>query len=107
MPLPTGFNANPAPIPIAHAPALPANLVPNTILDTPSLSDNITSTDIPIPSIVSHPMQTRSKSGIYKPKLIYAALIDYAVTEPTSYIVASKHFSWCTAMDEEFQALQK
>uniref|UniRef100_A0A2N9HIT4 Integrase catalytic domain-containing protein n=1 Tax=Fagus sylvatica TaxID=28930 RepID=A0A2N9HIT4_FAGSY len=101
MPLPTGFTDNPAPTPTAHASPLPANTVPNTI------PDNTTSTDIPIPTVVSHPMQTRSKSGIYKPKLTYAAIIDYAVTEPTSYTVASKHSSWCTAMDEEFQALQK
>uniref|UniRef100_A0A2N9FJQ3 Integrase catalytic domain-containing protein n=1 Tax=Fagus sylvatica TaxID=28930 RepID=A0A2N9FJQ3_FAGSY len=64
-------------------------------------------TDIPLPHSIPHPMQTRSKSGIVKPKLTYAALIDYAVTEPTSYTVASKHSSWCTTMDEEFQALQK
>uniref|UniRef100_A0A2N9FW57 Reverse transcriptase Ty1/copia-type domain-containing protein n=1 Tax=Fagus sylvatica TaxID=28930 RepID=A0A2N9FW57_FAGSY len=107
MPLPTGFTANPTPIPTASAPNLPANPVPNTSPDTPFLFDNITSIDIPIPSVVSHPMQTRSKSDIYKPKLTYATLIDYAVTEPTSYTVASKHSSWCTAMDEEFQALQK
>ena len=108
MSLPTGFNANPAPIPTTHAPTtMPANPVPNTIPNTTSLSDNITSTDIPIPhthipSVVPHPMQTRSKSGIYKPKLTYAALIDYAVIEPTSYTVASKHSSWCTTMYEEF-----
>uniref|UniRef100_A0A2N9FUI2 Integrase catalytic domain-containing protein n=1 Tax=Fagus sylvatica TaxID=28930 RepID=A0A2N9FUI2_FAGSY len=64
-------------------------------------------TDIPLPHSIPHPMQTRSKSGIVKPKLTYAALIDYAVTEPTSYTVASKHSSWCTTMDEEFQAFQK
>uniref|UniRef100_A0A2N9I2X8 Reverse transcriptase Ty1/copia-type domain-containing protein n=1 Tax=Fagus sylvatica TaxID=28930 RepID=A0A2N9I2X8_FAGSY len=99
--LPTRFTDHPAPTPTTHASPLPANTVPNTI------PDNTTSTDIPIPTVVSHPMQTRSKSGIYKPKLTYAAIIDYAVTEPTSYTVASKHSSWCTAMDEEFQALQK
>ena len=112
MPLPTGFNANPAPIPTAHAPTMPTNPIPNTILDTTSLSDNITSTAIPIPhthtpSVVPHPMQTRSKGGIYKPKLTYAALIDYAVTEPTSYTVAFKHSSWCTAIDEEFLGSSK
>ena len=107
MPLPTGFTADPAPIPTASAPNLLANPVPNTSPDTPSLSDNITSTDIPIPSVVSHPLQTRSKNGIYKPKLTYAALIDYAMTEPTSYTVAFKHSSWCTTMDEKFQALKK
>jgi hypothetical protein len=52
-------------------------------------------------------MQTRSKNGIFKPKLGYTAKVDYSTTEPTSYSIASKHPQWCTAMDEEFQALHK
>uniref|UniRef100_A0A2N9FW81 Reverse transcriptase Ty1/copia-type domain-containing protein n=1 Tax=Fagus sylvatica TaxID=28930 RepID=A0A2N9FW81_FAGSY len=52
-------------------------------------------------------MQTRSKSGIVKPKLGYAVQVDYSTTEPTTYSVASKHPQWCNAMNEEFQALQK
>uniref|UniRef100_A0A2N9GCI3 Integrase catalytic domain-containing protein n=1 Tax=Fagus sylvatica TaxID=28930 RepID=A0A2N9GCI3_FAGSY len=108
IPLPTGFTNNPTPIPTS----LPTNPIPNLHSDTVPLSDNTHSTDMPLPHthlplVVPHPMQTRSKSGIVKPKLTYAALIDYALTEPTSYTVASKHSSWCTAMDEEFQALQK
>uniref|UniRef100_A0A2N9HE34 Integrase catalytic domain-containing protein n=1 Tax=Fagus sylvatica TaxID=28930 RepID=A0A2N9HE34_FAGSY len=55
----------------------------------------------------THPMQTRSKSGIVKPKLGYAVQVDYSTTEPTTYSVASKHPQWCNAMNEEFQALQK
>jgi hypothetical protein len=56
---------------------------------------------------ITHPMQTRSKNGIFKPKLGYTAHIDYNLTEPTTYSTASKHPQWCNAMDEEFQALQK
>uniref|UniRef100_A0A2N9GLJ4 Reverse transcriptase Ty1/copia-type domain-containing protein n=1 Tax=Fagus sylvatica TaxID=28930 RepID=A0A2N9GLJ4_FAGSY len=52
-------------------------------------------------------MQTRSKSGIFKPKLGYAALIDYKTTEPPSYKIAAQHPQWCTAMQEEFAALQQ
>ena len=52
-------------------------------------------------------MQTRSKNGIYKPKLGYAAQVDYTVTEPPSYKIAAQHSLWCTAMQEEFAALQK
>jgi hypothetical protein len=52
-------------------------------------------------------MQTRSKSGIFKPKVSYTAQVDSSLTEPTSYTAASKHPQWCTAMTEEFQALQK
>jgi transposase InsO family protein len=64
------------------------------------------STKPPLPP-VTHPMQTRSKSGIYKPKVGFTAHVDYSVTEPTSYTTASKHSQWCDAMHEEFQALQK
>jgi hypothetical protein len=55
----------------------------------------------------THPMQTRSKNGILKPKLGYTAKVDYSITEPTSYSIASKHSQWCIAMNEEFQALHK
>uniref|UniRef100_A0A2N9IBB1 Integrase catalytic domain-containing protein n=1 Tax=Fagus sylvatica TaxID=28930 RepID=A0A2N9IBB1_FAGSY len=89
MPLPTGFTDNPAPTPTAHASPLPANTVPNTI------PDNTTSTDIPIPTVVSHPMQTRSKSGIYKPKLTYAAIIDYATLGLWFPLPSSKNVVGC------------
>jgi hypothetical protein len=36
-------------------------------------------------------MQTKSKSGIVKPKLGYVAQTDYSITEPTTYSIASKH----------------
>ena len=52
-------------------------------------------------------MQTKSKSGIHKPKLGYAAQIDYTITEPSSYKIAAQHPQWCTAMQEEFDALRK
>jgi hypothetical protein len=52
-------------------------------------------------------MQTRSKNGIVKPKLGYAAQTYYSITEPTTYSTASKHPQWYNAMNEEFQALQK
>uniref|UniRef100_A0A2N9GEN7 Reverse transcriptase Ty1/copia-type domain-containing protein n=1 Tax=Fagus sylvatica TaxID=28930 RepID=A0A2N9GEN7_FAGSY len=52
-------------------------------------------------------MQTRSKNGIYKPKLGYAAQVDYTLTEPSSYKAAAQHPQWCTAMQDEFDALQK
>jgi hypothetical protein len=52
-------------------------------------------------------MQTRSKSGIHKPKLGYVAQVDYTVTKPSSYKIAAQHSQWCTAMQDEFDALQK
>uniref|UniRef100_A0A2N9J544 Reverse transcriptase Ty1/copia-type domain-containing protein n=1 Tax=Fagus sylvatica TaxID=28930 RepID=A0A2N9J544_FAGSY len=73
--------------------------------DVPPLVCN--SPTVPQPLPPTHPMQTRSKSGIFKPKVTYAAQVDYTTTEPASYTPTSKHTQWCTAMDEEFQALQK
>ena len=54
-------------------------------------------------------MQTRSKSGITKPKskLCYKVTMDYTYTEPPSYKIASQYPKWCEAMDVEFLALQR
>ena len=40
-----------------------------------------------------HPMQTRTKSGISKPKskLCYKAVMDYTFTEPPSYKISSQY----------------
>uniref|UniRef100_A0A2N9FWE2 Integrase catalytic domain-containing protein n=1 Tax=Fagus sylvatica TaxID=28930 RepID=A0A2N9FWE2_FAGSY len=89
----TAIAASSSPVPLL-------NTAPTPILEPISI-------DIPLPNHISHPMQTRSKSGIVKSKLTYAAIVDYTITEPPSYTVASKHSKWCTAMDEEFQALQQ
>ncbi|TYK08058.1 putative mitochondrial protein [Cucumis melo var. makuwa] len=48
-------------------------------------------------------MQTRAKSGIFKPKAFH---ITTALPTPTSYTEASKYPEWRTAMHEEFNALQ-
>ena len=84
--------------------SLPSISLPHTTAT--SLPEPI-STNISLPDPIPHPRQTRSKSGIFKPKLTYAALVDYIVTKRPSYTVASKHSKWCIAMDEEFQALQQ
>uniref|UniRef100_A0A2N9FJA4 Integrase catalytic domain-containing protein n=1 Tax=Fagus sylvatica TaxID=28930 RepID=A0A2N9FJA4_FAGSY len=83
----------------SHSPLPPVNTNDPTIPTSAPITN-------PTPPLQHH-MQTRSKHGIFKPKVSYAAHIDYTTTEPTSYTNASKHSQWCTAMDEEFQALQK
>uniref|UniRef100_A0A2N9GH47 Integrase catalytic domain-containing protein n=1 Tax=Fagus sylvatica TaxID=28930 RepID=A0A2N9GH47_FAGSY len=90
---------SPTPIPATSPTPIPTSITLTT-LPTPSL---------PVPSVPpnTHPMQTRSKNGIFKPKLGYAAHTDYTLIEPTTYATASKHPQWCNAMDEEFEALQK
>ena len=54
-----------------------------------------------------HPMTTRSKNGITKPKLCFKVVLHYTHTEPPSYKVASKFSQWVQAMDAEFFALQR
>ena len=51
-------------------------------------------------------MVTRSKHGIYKPKVL-SVQHDYTQSEPPSYAIAAKHSQWVAAMDSEFQSLQK
>uniref|UniRef100_A0A2N9GWX8 Integrase catalytic domain-containing protein n=1 Tax=Fagus sylvatica TaxID=28930 RepID=A0A2N9GWX8_FAGSY len=94
-PISSSPNITSSPSTLVHPSAAPS--VPNPVSNIPI---------VPIPPPI-HPMQTRSKNGIFKPKLGYIAKVDYSTTEPNSYTIASKHPQWCTAMDEEFQALHK
>lgn len=54
-----------------------------------------------------HPIRTRSKNSITKPKLCYKVIVDYTYTEPPTYKITSQYAKWCEAMDVEFQALQR
>jgi hypothetical protein len=74
---------------------------------SPIPNPNIT---IPNPSpstlpLSSHPMTTRSKSGISKKKVFSTTTLDYLQTEPPNYIIASKILEWHTTMVSEFNAL--
>uniref|UniRef100_A0A2N9IDE7 CCHC-type domain-containing protein n=1 Tax=Fagus sylvatica TaxID=28930 RepID=A0A2N9IDE7_FAGSY len=66
----------------------------------------------PIPPLLptlsnTHPMQTRSKHGIFKPKPCYTAHLDYALTEPPTFKIVSQLSQWCQAMQDEYDALIK
>jgi len=50
-------------------------------------------------------MQTRSKSGIFKPKRLLSLFVALAEFEPTSFTQASKFPHWRTAIAEEYNAL--
>uniref|UniRef100_A0A2N9H8F5 Integrase catalytic domain-containing protein n=1 Tax=Fagus sylvatica TaxID=28930 RepID=A0A2N9H8F5_FAGSY len=62
---------------------------------------------IPSSSTNTHPMHTRSKNGIFKPKTFHTSITDYTQIEPSTYLTASKFPQWCTAMHEEYSALQR
>ena len=64
-------------------------VIPSTDLSTSHSSVPNPSSSLLVPHN-SHPMVTRSKHGIYKPKVLHVKL-DYFVTEPPSYVVAGKH----------------
>ncbi|TXG73650.1 hypothetical protein EZV62_002229 [Acer yangbiense] len=59
-------------------------------------------------SLPSHPMQTRSRSGIFKPKLLASFSSCYlAESDPTSAKVALQDHRWLKAMQEKYGALQR
>uniref|UniRef100_A0A2N9GTY6 Uncharacterized protein n=1 Tax=Fagus sylvatica TaxID=28930 RepID=A0A2N9GTY6_FAGSY len=53
----------------------------------------------------SHPMQTRSKHGILKPKTCYKAQLDYTLTKPPTFKIATQIYQWCQAMQDEYDEL--
>jgi hypothetical protein len=50
-------------------------------------------------------MQTRSKHGIFKPNTCYQAQLDYTLTEPPTFKIATQISHWCQAMQAEYDAL--
>jgi len=52
-----------------------------------------------------HPMQSRSKSGISKPKNILSLTMHMSESEPTSFKEVFSHPKWKVAMTDEFNAL--
>uniref|UniRef100_A0A2N9J9G3 Uncharacterized protein n=1 Tax=Fagus sylvatica TaxID=28930 RepID=A0A2N9J9G3_FAGSY len=75
------------------------------------LSSVLPTPTAPIPSLPissSHPMQTRSKSGIIKKKSFASSTtINYLQTEPPNYTIASKIPEWREAMASEFDAIHR
>ena len=70
----------------------------------------------PEPPVSSHPMITRSKAGIFRPKLqvdlaslsthcLHVALLSTA--EPKGFKTAAKDPKWMATMHEEFESLQQ
>lgn len=54
-----------------------------------------------------HPMFTRSKHGISKPKKVFGLSVIHSEVEPTHFSEAIKHKAWQQAMSEEYEALIK
>ncbi|KAM1351501.1 hypothetical protein ACFXTH_005260 [Malus domestica] len=73
---------------------------------------DVTSSQVPdlqhvyVVSSNTHPMQTRSKSGIFKKK-VFSAVVHEDVKEPQSFSIAARSSQWRQAMTEEMDALIK
>ncbi|CAH9084965.1 unnamed protein product [Cuscuta europaea] len=81
---------------------------------TSSSTPQTTSTDNVSPETTSptsttvvnhHPMQTRAKSGIFKPKTIFNLSTVTIAADPTCFTEANKQLKWREAMADEFNAL--
>lgn len=89
---------------------LPASPLSSNISPPPSPSIEPPTLAGPSPSLIlpSHPMLTRGKAGIFKPKvLITQSKVDWTQTEPSRVDVALSVPQWKHAMDLEFDALMK
>ena len=83
--------------------------IPSSSPLSPSVSIRRTSTN-------THPMVTRGKASIFKPKAYHALTFSHssqffqvllAIQEPRGFKSGAKHPEWLLAMDDEIQALKK
>ena len=85
----------PLPLPNFSPPVAPIPPSPPPFLVDPSIPTN------------THPMTTRSKSGISCKKVFAASSVDYLQTEPPTCTIASRIPEWCATMAAEFEALHR
>jgi transposase InsO family protein len=94
-----------APVSVPHVPdPVSVPLVPAPVSMPPPINSGL----VPLPAN-DHPMQTRAKSGIRKPKRVHftKTVSDYLTVEPPSFAVARNIPQWYDAMASEFSALQR
>ncbi|CAH9137156.1 unnamed protein product, partial [Cuscuta epithymum] len=86
----------------------PSSLSPSTD-NTTTPSNNSPSSTLPSlspPPVVNiHPMRTRAKDGIFKPKTIFNLSVFSPPDDPTCFSQAQKFPVWRAAMADEFNAL--
>ncbi|CAH9145935.1 unnamed protein product [Cuscuta epithymum] len=94
---PTSSAICPSPSTITTPPSVPAvtEKLPSPLAPSPTASSPVN----------CHPMQTRAKSGIFKPKTIFNLKTDISACDPSCFSMANKDVKWREAMAEEFNAL--
>nr|GEW55436.1 retrovirus-related Pol polyprotein from transposon TNT 1-94 [Tanacetum cinerariifolium] len=93
-----------------HTPHTPTDLPPinpsPTLITSPSPLPHInTQPTPPPPPILTHPMMTRAKSGIFKHSPLHPSL--FVSTNPKTYKIAAKDSKWVAVMQSELDALHK
>ncbi len=92
-------------IPIEPSITLETTPIPLEITPAPPITPNT----VPEPSSIPpcHPMQTRAKSSIFRPKrILHSSVTNYLETEPPTFKVACQYPQWQAAMTSEYDALQ-
>ena len=89
---PTPFSEQQTDIPFIFVPFPPSS---------PSALSTTRKSEVIVPFQSKHPMQTRSKNGIFKPKLFTASIHQ----EPATVSIALTNPHWKKPMEEEFQPL--
>ena len=91
------FLSSSIPIPVVPPPLTVPSSIPTSLPSTaPPLSSSQTIPSVSESNAIvpisnnSHPMLTRSKHGIYKPRVMQVQA-DYTIIEPPSFTIASKH----------------
>lgn len=100
------FDENTFPFPTSSAPSVSPPLIP---LPPPPIMKTTSAPPIiplaALPSQSSHPMTTRSKSGIFKPRTPLCLHTDVTISPlPSSHVQAAKDPNWNPSMTEEYNA---
>jgi hypothetical protein len=107
-PLPEPLLPNPTPQPIQPVHPISPSIQPNSHIPDPNSSSSSLEPPPSIPN--THPMTTRSKSGISKKIILHTTTTtlkpDYLQTEPPTLTIASQIPEWTAAMQAEFDDLQ-
>jgi hypothetical protein len=77
--------------PAPHSAVTPSSAPNSAVIPSAALNSAAPAPPSPHPAPIpnTHPMQTRSKNGIFKPKTCYKAQLDYTLIEPPSFKIAT------------------
>lgn len=99
------YSSTPTPAPVHTSSVSNSSTSSSTLPPVVTASTHTPPVPDPLQSV--HPMTTKSKAGIFKPKNPISLLTTIVSTEPRNFHEAVKSDVWKQAMVEEYQALLK